>query len=74
MNRAACAWAAAPIDDGGTKLNGWGVSIPAGYLTADNNVTVGGEVLEQARTYRAGLYDGDDPTSGINVAMFLGGT
>lgn len=67
-------WAAAPIDDGTTKFNGWGVSIPAGFLTADNNVTVGGEVLEQARTYRAGLYDGDDPTSGINVSMFLGGT
>jgi hypothetical protein len=37
-------------------------------------VTVGGEVLEQARTYRAGLYAGDDPDSGINVAMYLGGT
>jgi hypothetical protein len=50
------------------------VSLPAAFLTADPNVEVGGEVLSQARGYSWAYYAGDDPTSSIGPAMYLGGT
>lgn len=70
----AITWGGGPIFDGQSKLNGWGVSIPAAHLTDLVNVTVAGQVLGQTRTYKAALYAGDDPATTINVAMYLGGT
>lgn len=70
----AIAWGGGPLDDGKSKLNGWGVSIPSAHLTELVNVRVAGQVLGQTRTYKAAAYDGDAPSSTVNVVMFLGGT
>jgi hypothetical protein len=70
----ALSWAAGPIVDGtASSLNGWGISIPSAFLSADPSVAVGGEVLSQTRTYSAAYYAGDSPLSAIGPAMFLGG-
>jgi len=66
--------AAAPVDDGGSTLNGWAVCIPAAALSADANVSNGGPLLSQTRNYIGTIYRGDVfPVTNL-AAIYLGGT
>ncbi len=69
--------AGAPLNDGATSLNGFGVCIPAASLSADANVTAEDDgLLQQTRSYQMRDYVGDSLGQGTlrNVVVYYGGT